>query len=62
MIPAKKSLGQHWLEDKPTLESIVAAAGVEAGDTVLEIGPGHGTLTRVLLLKSKVIAWNSMIT
>lgn len=45
----KKSLGQHWLRDKAVLESICGSAGVTADDTVLEIGPGLGTLTRVLL-------------
>lgn len=45
----KKLLGQHWLHDEPTLESICGSAGVTAGDTVLEVGPGLGTLTRKLL-------------
>lgn len=45
---AKKGLGQHWLSDPATLEAIVAAADIQAGDTVLEIGPGSGTLTDVL--------------
>ncbi len=47
----KKSLGQHWLKDQATLESIVEAAEVVAGDEVLEIGPGLGTLTDVLISK-----------
>ena len=45
----KKSLGQHWLHDEPTLDSICDAAQVTAGDNVLEIGPGLGTLTARLL-------------
>ncbi len=45
----KKSLGQHWLHDERTLEAICDSAGVKAGDRVLEIGPGLGTLTRKLL-------------
>lgn len=46
---ARKSLGQHWLTDMDSLEAMAAAAGVAAGDTVLEVGPGTGTLTEVLL-------------
>lgn len=45
---AKKSLGQHWLVDVATLEAIVALAKLTKQDTVLEIGPGGGSLTKVL--------------
>lgn len=45
----KKSLGQHWLFDADTLEAMVEAAEVNPGDTVLEVGPGLGTLTEFLL-------------
>ena len=48
----QKSLGQHWLHDKPTLEAICDAASAQAGDTVLEVGPGLGTLTRRLLARN----------
>lgn len=44
----KKRLGQHILESPATLGAIVDAAGVVVGDSVLEIGPGPGTLTRAL--------------
>jgi len=43
-----KNLGQHWLRDKVTLEKIAAYADLSISDTVLEIGPGQGTLTAVL--------------
>lgn len=49
----KKSLGQHWLHDEATLQSICDAASVQAGDTVLEIGPGLGTLTKHLLKRAE---------
>lgn len=45
----KKSLGQHWLEDDASLEAMLLAADTSAADTVLEIGPGLGTLTRKLV-------------
>ena len=45
----KKHLGQHWLYDESTLESICDGVAVDSGDNVLEIGPGLGTLTARLL-------------
>lgn len=49
MIEPKKSLGQHWLNDRNSLMEICEAANVSSGDEVLEIGPGKGSLTSVLL-------------
>lgn len=49
----KKSLGQHWLYDDTSLEAMVAAGEVEAGDTVVEVGPGLGTLTKRLVQKAE---------
>jgi 16S rRNA (adenine1518-N6/adenine1519-N6)-dimethyltransferase len=49
MYETKKSLGQHWLHDEASLQAMVEAARVGSGDTVLEIGPGLGTLTEKLL-------------
>jgi 16S rRNA (adenine1518-N6/adenine1519-N6)-dimethyltransferase len=46
---AKKSLGQHWLHDKAALDAMCNMAQITPGDTVLEIGPGTGTLTEELL-------------
>lgn len=52
-----KALGQHWLDDDDSLNAMLQAAEVSAGDTVLEIGPGLGTLTRKLVVTAeKVIA------
>ncbi len=49
MVEAKKSLGQHWLNDASTLEAICEAATLQKSDTVLEIGPGLGSLTNQLI-------------
>jgi 16S rRNA (adenine1518-N6/adenine1519-N6)-dimethyltransferase len=52
---ANKSLGQHWLTDAEALKAMVEAADVGAGDTVLEIGPGLGTLTKFLTEQAKQV-------
>jgi 16S rRNA (adenine1518-N6/adenine1519-N6)-dimethyltransferase len=53
MAAPKKSLGQHWLRDRDVLAHIADCAEVTGDDTVLEIGPGLGTLTSELLRRSK---------
>lgn len=55
MAGPNKSLGQHWLRDRLTLEHIADCADVAADDTVLEIGPGLGTLTSELLRRAKKV-------
>jgi 16S rRNA (adenine1518-N6/adenine1519-N6)-dimethyltransferase len=45
----KKSLGQNWLANPGALDKIVKAAEISNGDTVIEIGPGTGNLTRKLI-------------
>jgi len=45
----KKELGQHWLKDQFILSEIIDSAQIQPIDTVLEIGPGLGTLTSGLL-------------
>jgi 16S rRNA (adenine1518-N6/adenine1519-N6)-dimethyltransferase len=45
---ANKSLGQNWLVDESALARIAAVAQLVPQDTVLEIGPGLGSLTRHL--------------
>jgi len=44
----KKSLGQHWLHDEVSLNAMLEAGNVSDADTVLEVGPGLGTLTKKL--------------
>ena len=45
---ARKRLGQHFLNDPRILARIADALGATAADTVIEIGPGRGTLTAQL--------------
>lgn len=47
-IRMSKKLGQNFLIDESVVRGIVDAAGVSRSDTVLEIGPGIGTLTQGL--------------
>ncbi len=46
MIPARKRWGQHFLARGETAERIVDAARLTSADTVVEVGPGDGALTR----------------
>ncbi len=52
-IRTLKSLGQHFLADKGMAARIVDGADVGPDDTVLEIGPGRGILTDILLSRAK---------
>jgi 16S rRNA (adenine1518-N6/adenine1519-N6)-dimethyltransferase len=47
-LHANKKLGQNFLQDPFVLDSIASAAHITTTDTVLEIGPGLGSLTRHL--------------
>jgi len=47
-LRADKKLGQNFLQDPFALESIASAAEIQPTDTVLEVGPGLGSLTRYL--------------
>jgi 16S rRNA (adenine1518-N6/adenine1519-N6)-dimethyltransferase len=55
--PTRKSLGQHFLTDRRILGRIADALHLTGPETVLEIGPGRGALTDILVEKSgRVIA------
>lgn len=51
-IQLTKSLGQNFLHDANQLERIVATAELTKADKVLEIGPGLGPLTELLMAKA----------
>src|SRR5580765_7882673 len=56
-IQLTKSLGQNFLHDANQLQRIVALGEVKPNDNVLEVGPGLGPLTEVLLkLGARVLA------
>jgi 16S rRNA (adenine1518-N6/adenine1519-N6)-dimethyltransferase len=47
--PIRKSLGQHFLNDRRILQRIVDALELTGGETLIEIGPGRGSLTELLV-------------
>lgn len=50
-----KSLGQNFLIEKSVLERIIDGAEITEADSILEIGPGIGTLTRYLAANAKKV-------
>jgi len=57
MRSKRKALGQHFLHDQNIVRKIIALADIQPNETVVEIGPGRGILTRALSLKgSKAFA------
>ncbi|MBA2379229.1 MAG: ribosomal RNA small subunit methyltransferase A [Blastocatellia bacterium] len=46
---AKRSLGQNFLVDPTYIQRIISAVNPHDGDTIVEIGPGQGALTRPLV-------------
>ena len=47
--PRRKRFGQHFLHDPSVLDRIASAVDPRPGDRIVEIGPGRGSLTRLLL-------------
>ena len=45
----RRALGQNFVISEKVIQDILACAGVQEGDVVLEIGPGLGSLTDGLL-------------
>ena len=50
--PTLKKFGQHFLSDKGILTAIVDALAPTTTDTVIEVGPGRGSLTDILAERS----------
>ena len=50
--PVLKKYGQHFLTDKKILGAIVDALAPSLTDTVIEVGPGRGALTDILVERS----------
>jgi 16S rRNA (adenine1518-N6/adenine1519-N6)-dimethyltransferase len=54
-MKAKKYLGQHFLKSESALKKICTAGNITDQDIVIEIGPGTGALTRLLLTSAKKV-------
>ena len=54
-IKANKSLGQNFLIDDDVIDKIVDGAEVEKDDIVIEIGPGLGSMTKILLERARKV-------
>lgn len=54
-LSPKKTLGQNFLVDPVALERIIQAAEILPGDSVLEVGPGLGSLTRYLAAAARQV-------
>ena len=66
-MSAKPKLGQNFLRDTQAIQRIAAAFGDVSSRTVVEIGPGKGAITELLVAKAKrliaieldrELAWN----
>ena len=53
-----KTRGQHFLENPNIIRSIVEKSSIRPTDVVLEIGPGNGNLTRLLLDEASKVFFN----
>ncbi len=54
-IKANKNLGQNFLIDDTVIEDIVNGADIKKDDLVIEIGPGLGSMTALLVEKAKKV-------
>ena len=54
-IKANKNLGQNFLIDDTVIEDIVNGADIKKDDLVIEIGPGLGSMTALLVKKAKKV-------
>lgn len=56
LLPKRKSLGQHFLHNPHYLGAVADALDIKKGETVVEVGPGDGALTAVLLARGAHVA------
>jgi 16S rRNA (adenine1518-N6/adenine1519-N6)-dimethyltransferase len=52
---AKKRFGQNFLQDKAIISRIVSCIAPQSNETLLEVGPGHGELTCLLVERAHLL-------
>src|SRR6266550_97058 len=55
MSNAKRRFGQNFLVDRNVVDRIIAAVNPQSDQTIIEIGPGRGALTSLLIEKAKLV-------
>jgi len=50
-----RRLGQHFLKSEGTLQKIARVINAQRGDVIIEVGPGHGELTRFLVRSGVIV-------
>ena len=53
MSNAKRRFGQNFLVDRNVVDRIIASVNPQTDQTIIEIGPGRGALTSLLIEKAK---------
>src|SRR6266568_2498387 len=53
LMPVRKRFGQHFLHDPGVIRRIIDAVAPQAGERLVEVGPGRGALTWGLLERAK---------
>ena len=56
-INFKKKFGQNFLQDNNIIKKIVESTNIEENALIIEIGPGRGALTKELIKKGQVLAY-----
>ena len=59
-IKPKKSLGQNFLVNEYTINTILEIINLSDGDLVLEVGPGQGALTKNIIGKTKPVSYTHL--
>src|SRR6202140_2662953 len=56
LMPVRKRFGQHFLHDPGVIRRIIDTVAPQAGERIVEVGPGRGALTWGLLERANRLA------